>query len=152
MVGVPLARSRKLVLISPVKLPEPLLRIELDETSCWAFDWANSERVAIGTTNGIIAVYDLGRAIRSIVSPDAQTIVDLRPSHYLAAHQSAIRALAWIQAPPYSSSGEPALDDDPTVIASGGYDGVECLLDIREGRGAIMNRTRGELSIYLFPT
>ena len=36
------------------------------------------------------------------------------------------------------------MDEDPTVIASGGYDGVECLLDIREGRGAIMNRTRGK--------
>ncbi|KAJ2915245.1 hypothetical protein MD484_g5169, partial [Candolleomyces efflorescens] len=133
-----------------VKLPEPLLRIELEETSCWAFDWANSERVAIGTTNGIIAVYDLGKALRSIATPDAQTIVNLRPSHYLAVHQSAIRALAWIQAPPYSSSGEPSLDADPTVIASGGYDGVECLLDIREGRGAIMNRTRDVINALTF--
>ncbi|RXW16627.1 hypothetical protein EST38_g9226 [Candolleomyces aberdarensis] len=133
-----------------VKLPNPLLRIELDETSCWSFDWANSERVAIGTTNGIIAVYDFGRAIRSIVNPDTDTIINLRPSHYLAIHQSAIRALAWIQAPPYSASGEPSLDDDPTVIASGGYDGVECLLDIREGRGAIMNRTRDVINALTF--
>jgi hypothetical protein len=35
-----------------VKLPRPILRIELEETSCWAFDWANSEVIAIGTTNG----------------------------------------------------------------------------------------------------
>jgi len=34
-----------------VKL-EPILRIELQDTSCWAFDWANSEVVAIGCTNG----------------------------------------------------------------------------------------------------
>ncbi|KAJ2933737.1 hypothetical protein H1R20_g3376, partial [Candolleomyces eurysporus] len=133
-----------------VKLPDPLLRIELDETSCWSFDWANSERVAIGTTNGIIAVYDFGKAIHSIVNPDSDTIINLRPSHYLAMHQSAIRALAWIQAPPYSASGDPSLDDDPTVIASGGYDGVECLLDIREGRGAIMNRTRDVINALTF--
>ena len=36
----------------PVKLPQPILRIELEETSCWTFDWANSEMIAIGTTNG----------------------------------------------------------------------------------------------------
>jgi len=75
---------------------------------------------------------------------DGPIVTDLRPSHYLTVHQSAIRALAWIQAPPSSASGEPNMDEDPTVIASGGYDGVECLLDIREGRGAIMNRTRGK--------
>lgn len=28
------------------------MRIELEETSCWSFDWANSEVIAIGTTNG----------------------------------------------------------------------------------------------------
>jgi hypothetical protein len=31
---------------------DPILRIELQDTSCWAFDWANSEVVAIGCTNG----------------------------------------------------------------------------------------------------
>ena len=38
--------------ILPVKMPHPILRIELEETSCWSFDWANSELIAIGTTNG----------------------------------------------------------------------------------------------------
>jgi len=36
---------------SPVKI-DPVLRIELQDTSCWSFDWANSEVVAIGCTNG----------------------------------------------------------------------------------------------------
>ena len=31
---------------------DPILRIELQDTSCWSFDWANSEVVAIGCTNG----------------------------------------------------------------------------------------------------
>ena len=36
---------------SPVKV-DPVLRIELQDTSCWSFDWANSGVVAIGCTNG----------------------------------------------------------------------------------------------------
>jgi hypothetical protein len=31
----------------------------------------------------------------------------------------------------------------PTVIASGGYDGLQCLTDIRELGGHVFNRTRG---------
>ncbi|TEB18204.1 hypothetical protein FA13DRAFT_1804002 [Coprinellus micaceus] len=133
-----------------VKLPDPILRIEMAETSCWTFDWANSERVAIGTTNGVIAVYDVSKALHSFTDPDATTVTNLRPSHYMTVHQAAIRALAWIQAPSYSSSGEVLLNDDPTVIASGGYDGVECLLDLRDGRGAIMNRTRDVINTLTF--
>lgn len=34
-------------------MPDPIIRIELEETCCWTFDWANSELIAIGTTNGI---------------------------------------------------------------------------------------------------
>lgn len=36
---------------SPVKV-DPVLRIELQDTNCWSFDWANSGVVAIGCTNG----------------------------------------------------------------------------------------------------
>ncbi|KAJ3576235.1 hypothetical protein NP233_g555 [Leucocoprinus birnbaumii] len=125
-----------------VKLPEPLIRIELEETSCWSLDWANSELIAIGTTNGIIAVYNIGPALKAAAQPDTPVIVDLLPSHYITVHQSAIRALAWIKTPPSSSSGNPIVGEDPTVIASGGYDGMECLTDIREGHGSVMNRTR----------
>lgn len=35
-----------------MKPTKPLLRIELEETCCWSFDWANSEVVAVGCTNG----------------------------------------------------------------------------------------------------
>jgi hypothetical protein len=37
---------------------EPILRIELQDTSCWTFDWANSEVVAIGCTNGRVGWID----------------------------------------------------------------------------------------------
>ncbi|KAG6854374.1 hypothetical protein C0991_007365 [Blastosporella zonata] len=133
-----------------VKLPEPLLRIELEETSCWTFDWANSEQVAIGTTNGIIAVYNLGPHLSDSGISDSTLITDLLPTHYITVHQSAIRALAWIRAPPATSTGAPRTDGDPTVIASGGYDGMECMTDIREGHGSVMNRTRDVINAMAF--
>ncbi|KAI0665265.1 hypothetical protein C8Q70DRAFT_903986 [Cubamyces menziesii] len=127
-----------------VKLTEPLLRIELEETACWAFDWANSDVVAVGCTNGSIAVYNVGKAFRG-ESPH-QTLL---PTHYFTAHQSAIRSLAWVRAPVVSASGE-VTADDPTVIASGGYDGVECLTDIRDMCGNVINRTRDVVTAMEF--
>ncbi|KAM6500158.1 hypothetical protein JOM56_003172 [Amanita muscaria] len=135
---------------SAVKLPDPLLRIELEETSCWAFDWANSEVVAIGTTNGIIAVYNIGSALREAIECIDSTITDLLPTHYLSIHQSAIRALCWIKAPPSWPSGAVRKDGSPTIIASGGYDGVECITDIREGHGSVMNRTRDVINTVAY--
>ena len=70
-------------------------------------------------------------------------MTDLLPSHYLTVHQSAIRSITWVRAPPLSSSGQLRVDQDPTIIVSVGYDGLECLTDLREGRGTVMNRTRG---------
>lgn len=71
---------------------------------------------------------------------------DLLPSHYQYVHQSGVRAISWIRAPSTSSSGEFCTDSDPTVIASGGHDGTECLWDIRDPSGNVMNRTRGIVS------
>ena len=111
-------------------------------------------------SSGCIAVYHVGTALSSAqnsgksncprssttllnVSPDTPTITDLLPSYYLAIHQSAIRALAWVRSPPCWPSGAPRIDKDPTVIASSGYDGMECLTDVRQGHCSVMNRTRG---------
>ena len=55
---------------------------------------------------------------------------------YFCVHQSAIRALAWVRVPDRHGNG-------PTVIASGGYDGLQCLTDIRDLGGHVFNRTRG---------
>ncbi|KIJ68908.1 hypothetical protein HYDPIDRAFT_144326 [Hydnomerulius pinastri MD-312] len=119
-----------------VKLSEPTLRIELEGTSCWSLDWANSEVISVGCTNGCIAVYDIGKAL---ANGDDQNIL---PTHFISVHQSAIRALAWVRVPPTDGAGIPAPSEDPTIIASGGYDGVECLTDIREPHGNVVNRTR----------
>lgn len=55
---------------------------------------------------------------------------------YFCVHQSAIRALTWVRVPDRHGNG-------PTVIASGGYDGLQCLTDIRDVGGHVFNRTRG---------
>jgi transcription factor C subunit 6 len=58
---------------------------------------------------------------------------------YFCVHQSAIRALTWVRVPDRHGGG-------PTVIASGGFDGLQCLTDIRDVGGHVFNRTRGEPS------
>ncbi|TFY75751.1 hypothetical protein EWM64_g8261, partial [Hericium alpestre] len=126
-----------------VRLFEPLVRIELEETFCWSFDWANSEVIAVGCTNGVIAVYDVGRILKAPQGSNQ----DILPTHYIPVHQSAIRAISWVRAPPSSMSGETLTNEDPTIIASGGYDGMECLTDIRELSGNFMNRTRDVINI-----
>lgn len=119
-----------------VNLPEPTLRTELENTSCWSLDWANSEVLAVGCTNGCIAIYDIGNALNEGIC------ANILPMYYICVHQSAVRAITWIRVPPTDARGDPATSEDPTVIASGGYDGVECLIDIREPHGYVVNRTR----------
>ncbi|KAH7906081.1 hypothetical protein BJ138DRAFT_1016773 [Hygrophoropsis aurantiaca] len=129
-------------------LPHPHLRLELQDTACWCLDWADSEVLGVGCTNGAcyIAVYNIGEALRS--ADGRGEGAGILPTHYIAVHQSALRALAWIRVPRTSRVGGDHDDgrrmhlDHPTVIASGGYDGVECLTDIREPHGNVMNRTR----------
>lgn len=67
----------------------------------------------------------------------------LRPSHYISIHQSAIRSVAWVKAPPRTLSDSTHLGADPTVVLSGGYDGALMVTDLRDLRGNIICRTRG---------
>lgn len=87
-----------------------------------------------------------------ILLSGAPPITDLLPTHYMTVHQCAIRAVVWVRAPTSWPSGRPRIDEDPTVVATGGYDGLECMTDIREGHGSIMNRTRGNCVILFVST
>ncbi|KAI0797510.1 hypothetical protein C8Q75DRAFT_738495 [Abortiporus biennis] len=131
-----------------VKLSEPLLRFELEDAACWSMSWANSEVIAVGCTNGSIAVFNIKEAIRDKRGNPAHRIL---PTHYFTAHQSAIRAIAWVRAPVVAGTGE-STTDDPTVIASGGYDGMECVTDIRDGCTNFMNRTRDVVNSVCYST
>lgn len=146
------------------------MRIELEHTSCWTLDWANSDLIAIGCTNGgclpslfcqrVLTFFRrycyLQRGRRNpqsrctfvvAIMPQMRSclpfLLALLPNHYSTAHQSAIRALSWVKIPPASGTGEPLLEQNPTVLATGGYDGVERITDLRDPGGNMMNRTRG---------
>ncbi|KAF7291665.1 Pre-mRNA splicing factor [Mycena chlorophos] len=97
-----------------------------------------------------IAVFDLGPYLKTVQQPSEGPRPELLPSHYITVHQSAIRAICWARSPPSWPSGEPRVDVDPTVICSGGYDGLECITDIRDGHGSIMNRTRDVVNSMTF--
>ncbi|KAF7986658.1 hypothetical protein HWV62_26496 [Athelia sp. TMB] len=85
---------------------------------------------------GNIAVFNIKKAL------ETNDPISRLPTHYFNVHQSAIRALTWIRAPPVSTSGISMAQADPTVIASGGHDGMECITDLRAPQGNIINRTR----------
>ena len=110
---------------------------------------------------GYLAVYNVKQALDSGEAPSESptyfhpptlkridTCSDIFPTHFIAVHQSAIRALAWIRVPPTDGSGVSNPSEDPTVIASGGYDGVECLTDIREPHDNVVNRTRDTFNLH----
>ncbi|KAI0263392.1 hypothetical protein BC834DRAFT_827534 [Gloeopeniophorella convolvens] len=126
-----------------VKLPEPIVRIELEEAACCTLDWANSEVVAIGLANGAIAVYNIARALSAPSELLTVLMIAILPTHYFCVHQSALRALAWVRIPDRNGNG-------PTVIASGGYDGLQCLTDIRDVGGHVFNRTRDAISAIAY--
>ncbi|KIJ44255.1 hypothetical protein M422DRAFT_228294 [Sphaerobolus stellatus SS14] len=120
----------------PSVVLKPRLRIELDDAGCWCLDWGNSDIVAVGLTNGSIAIFHVRDALEN---PQDKA---LRPSYYIPVHQSAVRCICWAKAPPVSISGLPQPERDPTVVLSGGYDGAQMVTDIREQRSNVMNRTR----------
>ncbi|OCH93813.1 hypothetical protein OBBRIDRAFT_817558 [Obba rivulosa] len=126
-----------------VRVAEPLIRIEVEGTTCYTLDWANSEVIAVGCTNGAIAVYNVREALKA---SDRSNIL---PTHYFTVHQSAVRAISWIRAPSVSATGE-YTDSNPTVIASGGYDGVECVTDIQDLLGNVVNRTRDVINTLCY--
>lgn len=74
---------------------------------------------------------------------ESEAIADILPQFYTSIHQSAVRAVTWIRAPPFSSLGSPLWDEDPVVIATGGYDGAQGFTDVRDAAMNEFNRTRG---------
>ena len=74
----------------------------------------------------------------------SEAITDILPQFYTSIHQSAIRAIAWMRIPPFSSQGSPLWDEDPVTIATGGYDGAQGFTDLRDAAMNEFNRTRGQ--------
>lgn len=104
---------------------------------------SSSSMASLTSVIGSIAVFNIADALEN---PG-----ETAPTHYFVVHQSAIRALAWVRAPGVNTRGE-RCTDNPTVIASGGYDGLECITDIRDPVSNAMNRTRGISKCSRFST
>ncbi|KAG9034900.1 hypothetical protein FRB95_012457 [Tulasnella sp. JGI-2019a] len=129
-----------------VHLKEPILRIELYEVPFWSLDWANSEMIAVGTTNGIVAVYHIKDHFVKTSAKDSTIL----PTYFRRVHQSAIRSLAWMKLPPSNGSGQFCHAQDPTIFCSVGYDGQVLFVDIRDEVVNEMARYRDVINSVVF--
>ncbi|KDQ10972.1 hypothetical protein BOTBODRAFT_115064 [Botryobasidium botryosum FD-172 SS1] len=126
-----------------VHFPEPLLRIEIPEAGFVCLDWGNSELVAVGCTNGLVIFYlDRTRLFPLIAHRADRLNCAILPNHYISVHQSLVRSVAWVRAPPFDAQGLPLTECDPTTIASASYDGCLIMTDLRELGGFSLFRVR----------
>lgn len=136
---------------------KPCIKLQLEEACFCCLAWGNSTRIAAGCSNGVsfleyICIYFVTALSGSVLVYDLSEslycdgrIIDpiIFPTHYLPIHQSAVRAVCWINAPTTSLLGTLDYSTGPHIIASAGYDGCEILTDLREGSSNLLNRTRG---------
>ncbi|CAE6421307.1 unnamed protein product [Rhizoctonia solani] len=108
-----------------VRLTRPLVHIALPDTRFTYLDWGNSEVLAMGCSNGHIAVYNLKLAIEGTPDPQGLSVL---PTHYIYVHQSRVQSVKWIRLP--TEPGE-----DPHMIVSGGFDGHIYVTDLRHPGG-----------------
>ncbi|KAG8758062.1 hypothetical protein FRC14_000856 [Serendipita sp. 396] len=112
----------------------PLLTMAFDETTCQALDWANSEVIAIGCSNGFVGVFRVKDAILGIGNAPL--------THYFPVHQTSVQSIAWVRAPPGISDGTYDLVGDPTVICTTGSEGSVRVTDIRDCMSRMLFRNR----------
>ncbi|QRV99561.1 WD domain, G-beta repeat protein [Ceratobasidium sp. AG-Ba] len=137
--------DKKLVDSSPayIRLTRPLVCLTLPDARFTCFDWANSEVMALGCSNGHIAVYNLKSAIQGALSD-----IPLLPTHYISTHQSRVSCVAWVRIP--ASSG---INEDPTTLVTGGFDGFVYATDLRQsGVSVALYRCRDVVQSVAFAT
>ncbi|KAG9091189.1 hypothetical protein FS749_016733, partial [Ceratobasidium sp. UAMH 11750] len=139
-----LAQNRR-ILIRPTRA---LVRITLPDARFTCLDWANSEMLAFGCSNGHIAIYNL----KSSIQGKDTSNLPLLPTHYISTHQSRVQSLKWVRIP--SQPTNPTQDEDPTIIVSGGFDGHVYATDLRHpgGMGVSMYRCRDVIQSVAFST
>ncbi|KAG8743752.1 hypothetical protein FRC10_011472 [Ceratobasidium sp. 414] len=129
-----------------IQPPRALVRITLPDARFTCLDWANSEVLAFGCSNGHIAVYNLKSSIQGENTSD----LPLLPTHYISIHQSRVQSLKWVRIP--SQPTNPSQDENPTIIISGGFDGHVYATDSRHpgGMGVSMFRCRDVIQSVAF--
>ncbi|KAG8709210.1 hypothetical protein FRC09_000788, partial [Ceratobasidium sp. 395] len=113
-----------------IRPSRPLVRITLPDARFTHLDWANSEVMGFGCSNGHIAVYNLKPFIQGKTTTPS---LPLLPTHYIQIHQSRVQSVRWVRIP--SQPVSPSQDEDPTIIVSGGYDGHVYATDLRHPGG-----------------
>ncbi|CAH7683534.1 WD40-repeat-containing domain protein [Phakopsora pachyrhizi] len=125
----------------------PCATLMLPNTSCLALDWANHDVIAGGCLNGCVAVWHVFNTLQSFASCSTREAVPLliRPTHFLPLHSAPIRSISWIRVPPLKRNGQPGIDEDPTFLATTGYDGSVKLVDMDDlAASASLTHERGE--------
>lgn len=87
-------------------------------TACYSLAWGGDARLAVGCTNGTIAVWDLD--------------VSETPACVAPVHDTTVSALSWQMLPPISMDGEPQPDARPHLLFSVGWDGCEYITDVAD--------------------
>ncbi|KAG0143638.1 hypothetical protein CROQUDRAFT_109056 [Cronartium quercuum f. sp. fusiforme G11] len=137
---------------------KPCVELLLPDTTCLTLDWANHDVIAGGCTNGHIVIWHVLNVLNSIGSTSARSPtnnpfkpVQVRPTHYIPFHAAPVRSVIWIRTPPINQRGEPETDQDPTFLASTGYDGSMKLVDTEDiGGSATLIHERGETTSLAF--
>ncbi|GAA5983637.1 hypothetical protein JCM10908_000361 [Rhodotorula pacifica] len=113
--------------VPTVKL-DPLLRLHLPNSTIFSVAWGGHEMIAVGCTDGTIAVWQVGNALRS----GGREAIP-RPTHVVRAHSGVIRSLLFVPTPQPSlvDRRKADLDKPPTGLVAVGYDGVATLCDLR---------------------
>ncbi|WVW86023.1 hypothetical protein I302_108061 [Kwoniella bestiolae CBS 10118] len=116
-----------------VKMDKPLLRLEIPDAMAMCLDWITGTRIAVGLSNGHLAVWDIYDALRTGNSQD------VLPSLYSPIAASAIRSISIGRLPP----SEKQLGGEPFYVLTGSYDGSTTLLDLRDPNSPIeLNKAR----------
>ena len=92
-----------------------------------SIDWLSGDTIAAGCSNGWLAVWRVGAALRASTPPSM-----LRPVVYIPMHSGPLRSIAVVRVPPVTDEGFADLDAEPTHICVTGYGGRTAFVDLRE--------------------
>lgn len=136
---------------------KPRAHLLLPDTTCLTLEWANHDVIAGGCTNGYIVIWHVLDVLTDVASASTDTTtfpfvpINIRPTHYVSLHAAPVRSLEWIRTPPLNQKGEPEIDQDPTFLASTGYDGSLKLVDTEDiASSATLIHERGETTSLAF--